>query len=258
MPKLNNDSTKANINSNKEQIKEIPTLKIENENPNYNSEIQKLKEQNEMLTTQLAQLMDIFQKLDVSNTKSSPLQVENDDLETNIMKDIETKYTYLDIPQEVNPNKQIMVMSLCYGSLNLSDDSTGKTVLRFSRYGESKPVLYSTLINIVNSNRRFAETGKFYILDKDAVYHLGLSEFYKNLISKDIIDNILNYSPNIIESVVKSIELEQRELLSRTLCDRVYNGEDIDINKIIFIGKACNIDIMKKVEEMKQYDANKK
>lgn len=249
MPKLDSNSVKNTsvANKNEDIKKQI----------DYSADIEELRKQNEILTNQLSKLMNMFKKTNSATGDVSQDTPCHDDSEKNVMNDLRREYTYNDVPKEVSPNKQIMIMSLCYGSLNLSDDNTGKTVLRLSKYGECKPVLYSTLINIVNSNRRFAETGKFYILDKDAVYHLGLSEFYKNLISKDIIDNILNYSPNIIESIIKTIDSEQRDLLIRILCDKVYRKENIDINKILFIEKTCGVDIMKKVEEMKQFDSNR-
>lgn len=159
--------------------------------------------------------------------------------------------------KEPNPNKQIRLISLCYGALNLSTEPFGKgKLVSFSKYGESKTILYSTLIDIVNNNRKFAENGSFYILDKDAVYYLGLSDFYKNILSKDIMDNIYNYSPAEINDLLRSATEEQKEVIVRNTIDKIYNNIPVDLNKADVIGKSCGVDIMSKVSEMKEIDSS--
>lgn len=155
-------------------------------------------------------------------------------------------------------NKQIRIMSLCYGQLNLSTEPFGRgKVYSFSKYGEVKNILYSTLIDIVNSNRSFAEDGHFYILDKDAVYFLGLSDSYKKILSKDIIDNIYSYDISSISDIVNNTTDEQKYVLARRTIDKIYNNEqNLDLNKCILIGKCCNIDVMAKVAEMKKSEVD--
>jgi hypothetical protein len=156
---------------------------------------------------------------------------------------------------EPSPNKQIRLISLCYGCLNLSTEPFGKgKLITFSKYGESKTILYSTLIDIVNNNRKFAENGAFYILDKDAVYYLGLTDYYKGILSKDIMDNIYDYSATEISSLLESATDEQKEVLVRNAIDSIYNNKPIDLNKCDIIGKAYGVNIMDKVSEMRQID----
>lgn len=253
MPKM---SKTSNVTA-KEDIVETATIESQSvEQSTENKEIEELKEQNKDLTNQLSQLMEMFQEMKTSFAKQADTKSElvtDKDKSDDIISRLHNEYDFSDIPPEVSPNKQISVMSLYYGSLNLKDGH-GSTVLKFGKYGETRPVLYSTLMDVVNSNRTFAETGKFYILDKDAVYHLGLSEYYKNLIPKDIIDNVLDYSLNIIESIIKSIDSEQRDTLIRILIEKVYTGQPVDNNKIVFIGKLCDVDILEKANEAKRFD----
>lgn len=218
----------------------------------YSKEIESLKKSNEDLSAKLEQLMNVMSSM-AQNKQSEVSNEEKKVSNKDTKEDVKIGYSYEDTPNEVNPNKQISVMSLSYGSLNLSEEYGGRAVLKFSRYGETKPVLYSKLMNIVNTNRRFAETGRFYILDKDAVYHLGLSENYKNILPKEIIDDIVSYSPNVIESIVSMADEYQKNTIARIICDKVFNNEDIDLNKVNLISKACNIDIMAKVDEMRSF-----
>ena len=241
--------TKTTTNNNhKTSVSNAQNQEKKESAKDYSKEIESLKKDNNELNAKLEQLIQMFSTFNQSTSK-------NEEKAKSTEKEVSVKYSYDydDVPNEVSPNKQISVMSLSYGSLNLAEEEGGRAVLKFSKYGETKPVLYSKLMNIVNSNRRFAETGRFYILDKDAVYYLGLSEYYKNILPKDIIDNVMDYSPNVINSIISASDDYQKQTIARIICDRVYNNEDVDLNKVNLIGKACNVDIMNKVEEMRSF-----
>ena len=163
-----------------------------------------------------------------------------------------------DIPEEPNPNKQIRLISLYYGELNLSTEPFGRgKIVSFSKYGEVKNVLYNTLIDIVNNNRKFSENGYYYILDKNAVYHLGLAEYYEDkILTKEILDNICNYSKEEIEDILSNASEEQKDVLIHNLVNKIYNNKPVDLNKCDVISKYCNVDIMAKVSEMREVQKN--
>ena len=153
---------------------------------------------------------------------------------------------------EPRADKQVRIMSLCYGTLNLSTEPGGRgRVITFDKFGEVKTILYSVLIDIVNQNRRFAETGRFYIMDKDAVYYLGLEDSYKNIMTKEVMDNIDKYSAVDIEAFVSNAPHEQVEAMVRNIIQKMYNGNSIDLNKVDAISRASGINITEKVNEMK-------
>ena len=162
-----------------------------------------------------------------------------------------------DMPEEPSPNKTIRILSLCRGYLNLSEDESGKVQVNFSKYGEIKTVLYSSLINIVNYNRNFAEKGVFYILDESAVYYLGLKDFYSKLVTNDVLDNICTYEDVDIIKLIDGTEKRQIDTMVKNLIDRLYAGENLDLNKIQVISKKTGTDIMSKVNEMKNFDGLK-
>ena len=219
---------------------QLDDVKVTEESPN--DRIKKLEDQ-------ISQLTEIMKMMMGSQNKEEP--VTKEDLVTEVNEEIEYA--------EPNPNKQIRIVSLCYGSLNLSTEPFGKgRLLSFSKYGESKMVLYSTLIDIVNNNRKFAEQGLFYILDKDAVYYLGLSEFYKNIIPIDSVDKIFNYSTKEIESMLSNINDSQKQSIAHTIADKMYAGIDFDLNKVSIIDKCCGTDIIGMVREMKEMNESLK
>lgn len=227
MPKLSNPNTTAKpVNSNENTV-------------NHNDSKDDIINQ---LMKQVSDLTNMINEIKSSNNKN-----EDKPLDTNELDEVEFK--------EPSPNKQIRLISLCYGVLNLSTEPYGKgKLVSFNKYGESKTILYSTLIDIVNNNRKFAENGSFYILDKDAVYYLGLSDYYKGILSKDIMDNIFNYSPSEITDLLRNATDEQKEVLVHNTIDKIYNNQPIDLNKADLIGKSCGINIMNKVSEMKNID----
>lgn len=245
------------------RVEQEPVVESSNNKVDYGSEIDELKRANENLMNQLSQLMNMVQTFATQTTSvkedKEPVQEIKtfESVEKNVVEEMQENYSYDTIPPDVAPTKQVMVMSLCYGPLCLADEITGKTILKFSKYGEVKPVLYSTLMDIVNSNLRFAQTGRFFIMDKNAVYHLGLSEYYKNIAPKDVINNIANYSPNVIEMVFNNIPKEQKETIINLLIDKLYRKEDVDANMIMRISTITGVDIMAKVREMEQYIPNK-
>lgn len=158
------------------------------------------------------------------------------------------------VPDQPRPDELIKVMSLRYGVLNLNVND--HLALRLDKYCEIKPVLYSNLIDIVNQNRSFAEYGYFYILDDRAVYHLGLSNAYKSLVSGDIMNHIDEYSNEQIENILKNVRKEQKDTILYNLSLRLYNNEQVDVNKIKFIGDICGVDIFANVREMHNLDKN--
>lgn len=203
--------------------------------------IEYLKKENEEMKQQLKNLMEMMASINGKKKNTSLEEVKC------------SEFTLEEIPEEPSPNKMVRIISLCRGSLNLAKDERGVDKLKFTKYGEIKPVLYSTLIDIVNNNRSFAEKGLFYILDKASVYYLGLSNVYNKLVDNTILDNICNYPDIDIEKIISGMEESQIEVMAKNLSDRIYNGEKLDLNKINTISRASGIDIMQRVNDMKSF-----
>ena len=203
--------------------------------------INQLKKENEELRKQLQVIIDSLN----ANTKSSPSHTW----------DVEEESYEQDYP-EPPLNKNIKVISLFHGSLNLSDGLNAK--LSFSKYGQTKNCLYSKLIDIVNHDMKFAKAGYFYIADKAAVYHLGLSDDYKHIQPKEVLDNICNYDDNIIKNIGSTLTDEQKDNLSFGIAKRMFDGETFDLNKIKILSDSININIEGLCKEMKETEDTRK
>ena len=224
---INTQTEECTINS-----AEIESLK--------DKEIEELKRQIAMLANKLSEITGVPKEntKDIDNEKH---YVEND---------INKAY------EEPSPTKNIKLISLYYGSLNLSDGKNSK--ISFDRYGQVKNCLYSKLVDIVDNNAKFAESGYFYIADKAAVYNLGLADVYKNIKPKEVLDNICDYDDGSIINICETITNEQKDELAFGLARRKFNGENLDYNKLVLISKHINKDIIEMIKDMEKVDeANK-
>ena len=197
-------------------------------------ENEKLAKENKELSESISTLMKQMQEL--SDKINSQSTVANDS------------------PEDPNANKQIKVMSMFYGELNLCNSinrSSGK-IITFDKFGQIKSILYHDLVDYVNTERKFAEEGYFYILDKDAVYSLGLSPEYEKLASAEIMNNITTYSDTDVEAIVSVMPDAQRKSMCNIMADRMYHGLTYDLNKLNIIKNVTGIDIQAMANEKKE------
>lgn len=234
-------------NIKKETTTPIATTKVDT--TAITKENAELKKENENLQKSVNDLLDKVNQLMASMENKSDTAPDIAGIKDESYNSVTKEY------EEPNANAQIKVMSTCYGSLNLcnnSNRSVGK-LLSFNKFGQIKSVLYHDLVDYVNNERKFAEQGYFYILDKNAVYSLGLSEDYEKLVDGNIMKNIMTYNISDIEAIVSSMTHGQRETLVNLLADRLYNGENLDRNKLEVINKASGVDVVAKANQKKEY-----
>lgn len=145
------------------------------------------------------------------------------------------------IPKEPDLAQSIKIKSLFVGNLNLSYGD-GKTI-EFMKYGQEYPVLYRDLISIVNMNRRFSDTGYFYITNPSAIYHLGLTETYKHILDFDTIEGISNMKACDVEGVISNVTDYQKSLIAERLAMKLAHGENVDRNVIATVNDILGSDI---------------
>lgn len=227
MPRATKNDT---VNENKENTV------LENEK---DLTIKELKEQNKLLQEKLEEISK-YMMSEKNKQDEKPYLIENNPASKEYV--------------EPSPNKNIKIISLYYGSLNLSDGKN--SIISFKKYGEVKNCIYSKLIDIVNNNLKFAQDGYFYIANEDAVYYLGLSDSYKKIQPKEVLDNICDYDESVIKSIGSVLTDEQKNTISYGLATRKFYGEKLDLNKIDILSKAIGINILDKEAEMRESKKN--
>ena len=155
-----------------------------------------------------------------------------------------------DTDKDLNPNKKTRITSLTYGYFSLYAPNRG--FLKFPNYGSYHTVSYAQLVDYVNACRTAAENGNFYIHNQDMVDDLGLAEVYETLLNDKIVDKILYSNDLDVKDILSNTTASQKQNICSLVCDKVYNRELTDMAKIDDIGKAIGIDILKKVNEMKE------
>lgn len=188
------------------------------------SEAKKIEE----LEAQIAQLTQLMQKMNMQAT--SPVSNTEED-------------------KDINPNKKTKVTSLTYGYFSLYAPNRG--FLKFPNYGSTHTITYAQLIDYVNACRTATENGNFYIHNQDMVEDLGLAEIYEAILNDKVIDKIL-YSNDIeFSDILSNTTQTQKDSICALVCQKVYNKEMTDMSKIDEISKAIGVDILSKVNEMK-------
>lgn len=153
---------------------------------------------------------------------------------------------------EIRPNKYIKVISLVYGILVLSTEPMGNgKVFVFNKFGETKNIIYSDLAEILHCNQSFAESGKFYIADKNVVFNHGLMEFYKNILTKEMIENLFDYSQEQVVDLFKNATESQKETIVSIISDRLLHDQEVDLNKVNAISRIYGKDIIDMADEAK-------
>lgn len=180
------------------------------------------------LEAQIANLSNMLQQMNIQNSLTT---------------------TPKDEDRDINPNKKTKITSLTYGYFSLYAPNRG--FLKFPNYGSAHTITYAQLIDYVNACRTAAENGNFYIHNQDMVEDLGLSEIYEAILNDKVIDKIL-YSNDIeFVDILSNTTESQKNSICALVCQKVYNKEITDMGKIDEISKAIGVDILKKVNEMK-------
>lgn len=219
------------------------------------SELDKLKLQMAEMQSQQGELLEQFRQIAMALNVTV---AKNNEIKEIPKKEIllEEEKKEEDFLEQPRSDELVRICSLTHGELNLSVG--GRIAMSFRKYGDIKPVLYSTLVNIVNENRSFAECGDFYIMDKRAVYHLGLTEYYKKIYPLEVLNNIENYDYVDIEKILGNMCSQQKETVIINIAKKIYEDKPINQNSVKTIEKKLDVDIHGMVRIMHEIDENLK
>lgn len=231
--------------------KSTETINATINNKEQDEKMAKLAAENAALQEMIAKLSERLDAMDKKDNKDTDRE--------NSVSAVDSVDDIVEYP-EPDANKQVKIMSMFYGSLNLNNNSNRSAgrILNFSKFGEIKSVLYHDLVDYVNNERKFAEEGYFYILDKAAVYHLGLTNEYNHLVDGDIVNHMMDYSGSELESIVSVMTDAQKDSIANLFADKLYHGKELDLNKIAIISKHLPVSIEQMVQEKKDFDERAK
>ena len=140
---------------------------------------------------------------------------------------------------EISAMKPIRVISLSDGGVNLKTANNGGKTFRLDKFGHSITITYSDLQDVIATCRSFIEDGTVYICDKNVVHNNYLDENYKRFLTADTMTNILSFDKDKIVDMVKNTTVPIQETIISLICNKINQGEFVDMNKVDAIGKAC-------------------
>ena len=155
--------------------------------------------------------------------------------------------------KEIASTDYITVMSLVPQTLILSTSKRGDGKQKvFHSFGETMPIIYSELVDIVNTDRRFAERGYFYIMDMRAVDHLGLKTIYQNLLTKEKMEEIIDAKDDSVVALFEATNKGQQETIIDVLIEKIRDNKDaVNLNVIDRISRITGTNIVEKAEDAK-------
>ena len=142
-------------------------------------------------------------------------------------------------------NKYIKVINLENNPLTLSTEGFGQgKKYDFEKFGQARNITYGNLSDILYNNEGFAKSGRFYVCDKAVITNHELIDVYKNILTKEQMENILSYSDDKIADLFSRTTLHQRDTVVSLIIERMNAGEKVDLNKIAIISKIYGFDIV--------------
>lgn len=148
----------------------------------------------------------------------------------------------------------IKVMSLCPMELNLSTEGMGKGKrFKFDKFGDIKRILYSDLVDIMESNSHFLNYGFFYILDKRVIRKHGLDDAYEKLLTKEKIEKVISFNEKDAVDLFNSANKNQKDIMIDMIIEKIKNSENVDLNIIDKISRIAGVNLYEKGQEAKEF-----
>ncbi len=155
--------------------------------------------------------------------------------------------------QKIDSDSYIPIMSLTPYSLNLSTKEMGQgSIKKFTKFGEVKRILYRDLVDIMETNPTFLKAGFYYILDPRVIRFHGLDEIYTKILTKEKIDEILDFNSEEGLALYNSANEEQQKIIIGLIVDKlVDNPRSVNLNVVDSISRISGVKIYERVDSAK-------
>ena len=136
--------------------------------------------------------------------------------------------------------KQIKFINLSSGSAILRGTVMWKITGQFADKDFDE-----TEANIIVANMgNMIRSGRVYIADQDFVESHNLGEVYKHILNVDQLKSLFDKDGKTIIEAYKMANDAQKQIIVDMISERKVNGQFVDANAAIEIGKLCGKDLM--------------
>lgn len=182
----------------------------------------------------------------VQNGENEALKQKLADMETKMAMMMQMMGNNLNASQSAsNSDRDIEVVSLVTGTLLLTTtglDSGQK--YEFKNQFDTILIPESDLRAIVRSMPETARGGYFYVADTKFVEDVKLAGSYRNMMNKNELVDIFNKPHTEFIATYNHCTQGQKIVIVEMAVSKKMNGEFVDANILMELGKACNRDLM--------------
>ena len=140
----------------------------------------------------------------------------------------------------VNSNKQIVFINMTAGGLNLK----GTRMYHIDNQFGTKSVQESEARVIVANMPNTIAEGYVYIPDNEFLESCNMGGVYDGMLNDEQMKTLLNQDANYVCDVFENATDSQKRIIIDMVSDRQLNGNPVDANILIRLGKLAGVDFL--------------
>ena len=140
----------------------------------------------------------------------------------------------------VNSNKQIVFINMTSGGLNLK----GTRMYHIDNQFGAKSVQESEARVIVANMPNTIAEGYVYIPDNEFLESCNMGGVYDGMLNDEQMKTLLNQDANYVCDVFENATDSQKRIIIDMVSDRQLNGNSVDANILVRLGKLCGVDFL--------------
>ena len=142
--------------------------------------------------------------------------------------------------KSVNSNKQIVFINMTSGGLNLK----GTRIYHIDNQFGAKSVQESEARVIVANMPNTIAEGYVYIPDNEFLESCNMGGVYDGMLNDEQMKTLLNQDANYVCDVFENATDSQKRIIIDMVSDRQLNGNPVDANILIRLGKLAGVDFL--------------
>ena len=140
----------------------------------------------------------------------------------------------------INEKRNITFINMVNGGMNLK----GTRYYHIDKQFGSKVVTDSEARVILSNMPNAIQSGLVYINDVNFIKENGLEDYYNGLINDKTLKTLLDKDCDEVVEVYNGANAEQKKIILDMVVSRRLNGEKIDANIVVELGKLCGKNFM--------------
>ena len=142
--------------------------------------------------------------------------------------------------QTTKSNREITFVSMVPGTLVLK----GTTIWKIEGQFNSRSIMESEAEAILSNMNNAIRNGIVYIADAQFVKEHNLEAVYAHLITDTQLKELLSMNAKHVVDVYKNANDTQKQVIIDMVSEKKLNGQEIDANILIELGKLCRKDLI--------------